>query len=173
MKRASEWISYSIPGGGAAGIPGALHGRRVLPQQRVQRQERRTPDSPSRSPTRITRRRPLANPQDKIKALDAFIAQYNNPTLMPFAYRDLYQYLLRTQERRQDHRICRQVSAVWRQVHRDGSTLDGAGHRAQAYLARLSDKSHPADTGDTDEDARCLRTRADGGGCAREARHCD
>jgi len=32
-----------------------------------------------------------ANPQDKIKALDAFIAQYNNPTLMPFVYRDLYQ----------------------------------------------------------------------------------
>jgi len=32
-----------------------------------------------------------ANPQDKIRALEAFIAQYNNPTLMPFAYRDLYQ----------------------------------------------------------------------------------
>jgi tetratricopeptide (TPR) repeat protein len=32
-----------------------------------------------------------ANPQDKIRALDAFIAQYNNPTLMPFVYRDLYQ----------------------------------------------------------------------------------
>ena len=32
----------------------------------------------------------IAAPADKIKALEAFIAQYNNPTLMPFVYRDLY-----------------------------------------------------------------------------------
>lgn len=31
------------------------------------------------------------DPAAKIRALEAFIAQYNNPTLMPFAYRSLYQ----------------------------------------------------------------------------------
>jgi tetratricopeptide (TPR) repeat protein len=31
-----------------------------------------------------------ADPAAKIKALEGFIAQYNNPTLMPFVYRDLY-----------------------------------------------------------------------------------
>jgi tetratricopeptide (TPR) repeat protein len=31
-----------------------------------------------------------AAPADKIKNLEAFIAKYNNPTLMPFVYRDLY-----------------------------------------------------------------------------------
>lgn len=30
------------------------------------------------------------DPAAKITALEAFIAEYNNPTLMPFAYRDLY-----------------------------------------------------------------------------------
>jgi tetratricopeptide (TPR) repeat protein len=32
-----------------------------------------------------------ADPAAKIRALEAFIAEYNNPTLMPFVYRDLYQ----------------------------------------------------------------------------------
>jgi tetratricopeptide (TPR) repeat protein len=31
-----------------------------------------------------------ADPAAKIKALEGFIAQYNNPTLMPYVYRDLY-----------------------------------------------------------------------------------
>lgn len=35
--------------------------------------------------------RAMADPAEKIAALEAFITKYNNPTLMPFVYADMYQ----------------------------------------------------------------------------------
>jgi len=79
-----------------------------------------------------------ADPAAKIKALDAFVAKYNNPTLMPYVYTDEYQAYYATKNYAKTIETIDKLLAL-------GDKLDAATKlrallsRAQAYGAGATD----------------------------------
>ena len=79
-----------------------------------------------------------ADPTAKIKALDAFIMQYNNPTLMPFALADEYQAYYALKNYPKTVETIDKLLALGDKVNQ-AQRLAALVNRAQAYVAGSTD----------------------------------
>lgn len=78
------------------------------------------------------------DPAARIKALDAFIAQYNNPTLMPFVLTDEYQAYYATKNYAKTIETIDKMLALGDKVN-PAQKLGALVNRAQAYNAGATD----------------------------------